>query len=168
MCSSDLGSFGNQQVGLTWTAPASNGGAAITDYDIRYSSDNGTNWTNVTRAASGATSATVGGLTNGTAYIFQVRAKNVAGTSGFSTSSTAVTPKAVPGIPAAPTGTPGNGQVSLSWTAPAANGTPAISDYSIQYSSNGGTTWTAFPRSPASTTTSAVPVTGLKIGRAHV
>ena len=129
---------------------------------------NGTSWANVTRAASAATSATVSSLTNGTAYIFQVRARNVAGTSGFSTSSAAVTPKAVPGIPAAPTGTPGNGQVSLTWAAPAANGTPAISDYSIQYSSNGGTTWTAFPRSPASTTTSAVPVTGLTNGTSYL
>ena len=67
-----VGTAGNGQVALVWTAPASNGGAAITDYKVEYSSNSGTTWTTFTRAASATPAATVTGLTNATAYIFRV------------------------------------------------------------------------------------------------
>lgn len=82
----------NSQVSLSWTAPASNGGSAITDYKIEYSSDSGSNWTEFTRSASTSTSATVSGLSNGTAYVFRVTAKNVAGYGAASASSASSTP----------------------------------------------------------------------------
>jgi hypothetical protein len=56
--------------------------------------------------------------------------------------------------------------VSLTWTAPAATGGYAITDYTIQYSSNSGSSWTTFSRS-ASTATS-VAVTGLNNGTAYL
>jgi hypothetical protein len=62
--------------------------------------------------------------------------------------------------------TAGNGQASLTWTAPAYNGGSLITDYSVQYSSNSGSTWTTFSRT-ASTTASQV-VTGLTNGTAYV
>jgi len=55
--------------------------------------------------------------------------------------------------------TGGDQQVSLSWTAPLRNGGASITDYSIQYSSDGGSSWTSFSHS-ASSSTSAI-VTGL-------
>ena len=85
------GSAGASQVSLTWTAPASNGGYAITDYRVQYSSDSGSNWTNFSRAVSTATSATVTGLTDGTAYTFRVAAVTF-GVGPYSTASSAVTP----------------------------------------------------------------------------
>lgn len=84
----------NSQVSLTWTAPSSNGGSAVTDYVVEYSLNNGETWTVFSDAVSASTSAVVTGLINGTAYIFRVFAKNVAGTGLSSSPSSAVTPLA--------------------------------------------------------------------------
>ncbi|NBW97448.1 MAG: hypothetical protein EBR28_12155, partial [Planctomycetia bacterium] len=86
---------GNGRVALTWTAPASNGGAAITDYVVQYSANGGTSWTNFADGTSTATSATVTGLANGTGYTFRVAAVNSAGPGEFSTASVAVAPRSL-------------------------------------------------------------------------
>lgn len=39
---------------------------------------------------------------------------------------------AIPGAPTALNATPGNNQVSLSWTAPASDGGSAITDYTVR------------------------------------
>lgn len=79
-------SVGDKQVTLKWAAPASNGGAAITKYEV--SANNSGTW--VTAASN--TSHTFTALTNGTTYIFKVRAVNSDG-NGAQASVTA-TPKA--------------------------------------------------------------------------
>ena len=67
---------GDGEVGLSWDAPASDGGAEITDYEYRI---NGTNpWISI---GSTDPTHTVTGLDNGTAYVFEVRAVNRIGTS---------------------------------------------------------------------------------------
>lgn len=88
----------NAQVSLSWTAPVSNGGSAITDYEIEYSSDTGTTWVPFTDSTSTSTSAVITGLSNGTEYIFRVKAENIAGLGSPSTSSAAVTPVAPFGL----------------------------------------------------------------------
>lgn len=80
---------GNEQVTLNWTAPASQGGSAIIGYQV--SNNNGANW--VTAATN--TGHTFTGLTNGTAYTFQVRAVNSDGEG---------TPASVTATPVAATG----------------------------------------------------------------
>ncbi|MCB1039982.1 MAG: hypothetical protein KDA94_10720, partial [Acidimicrobiales bacterium] len=60
--------------------------------------------------------------TNGTAYTFKVKATNAAGSGTDSAASGSVTPRTVPGAPTGVSGTAGNGQVVLTWTAPASNG----------------------------------------------
>ncbi|MEN9965104.1 MAG: hypothetical protein RJA60_101 [Actinomycetota bacterium] len=156
--------LGDGQVALTWTAPAS-GGSAITDYEIDYSSDNGMNWSTFSDGLSATASATVTGLTNGTSYKFRIRAVNSAGTSSSSVASSAVTPAAVAGAPTNVVGNFGNAQAAISWTAPATSNGSAITDYTIQYSSNGGTSWSTFAHT-ASTATSAT-VTGLTNGTSY-
>jgi titin len=69
----------------------------------------------------------------------------------------------VPGIPTAVSGTPGNADVALQWTAPSAGADP-ISDYIIQYSSDGGAQWTT--DDTGSTSTSAI-VSGLTNGTGY-
>ena len=155
---------GDGQVSLSWTAPA-NGGATITDYEIDYSSNSGSSWDVFSDGTSSATSATVTGLTNGTAYVFRIRAVNSVGTSSSSSASTSVTPAAVTAAPTGVAGNFGNTQVVLSWTAPSANNGSAITDYTIQYSSNSGTSWSTFAHT-ASTATSAT-ITGLTNGTSY-
>ena len=74
-----VGSAGNGQVSLTFTAPTSNGGSAVTGYTAT-SSPGG-----VTGASVGsATSIIVSGLTNGVSYTFTVTATNGAGSGAAS------------------------------------------------------------------------------------
>ena len=76
---------GDASAAVTWTAPTSDGGSAITGYTVTSSPSGGT------ASTTGGTSATVSGLTNGTAYTFTVVATNTAGNSASSAASTAVT-----------------------------------------------------------------------------
>jgi hypothetical protein len=64
--------------------------------------------------------------------------------------------------PPAPTGltvTGGNAQASLSWVAPTVLSQTPITDYTKQYSTDNGTTWTTF--SAAASTSTSATVTGL-------
>ena len=160
-----FGTAGNGQVSLTWTAPASDGGAAITDYTVQYSTNGGSTWTTFSRAASTATTATVTGLTNGTVYSFRVAAVNSVGTGAYSSVDPLVAPRTTPGAPTSLTATASNAQVALSWTAPASDGGSNITDYAVQFSSNGGSTWSTFADG-TSTATSAT-VTGLTNGTGY-
>ncbi|MDO9430203.1 MAG: autotransporter domain-containing protein [Phenylobacterium sp.] len=80
---------GDSQVSVTFTAPGSNGGSAITTYTATASPGGAFG----TCAGPAACTATVTGLTNGTAYTFTVTATNADGTGGPSASSNTVTPK---------------------------------------------------------------------------
>ncbi|MBI3043630.1 MAG: fibronectin type III domain-containing protein, partial [Betaproteobacteria bacterium] len=76
---------GNASASVSFTAPASNGGSAITLYTVT-SSPGGL-------AGTGSASPiTVSGLTNGTAYTFTVTATNSVGTGPASADSNSVTP----------------------------------------------------------------------------
>jgi predicted phage tail protein len=68
---------GNGRVVLSWTAPASDGGAAIKSYVIyQGTSPGGESASPVTGSPVNATSYTVTGLANGTTYYFKVAAVN--------------------------------------------------------------------------------------------
>ncbi len=82
-------SAGDKQVTLAWTAPTVDSCVPIGRYESRRS---GGNWATVSGGAS-ARSQTITGLTNGTAYTFEVRAVNAAGDgSAASISATPVQP----------------------------------------------------------------------------
>jgi hypothetical protein len=82
---------GNHTASLTWVAPA-NGGAAITDYVVQYSSNAGATWTTFADGVHATTGAKVTGLINGKAYVFHVAAKNVRGNGAYGPKSAAVKP----------------------------------------------------------------------------
>ena len=71
------------QVKLTWLAPLSNGGAAITDYIVQRSTNATTGWTTLSDGVRATTGHTATGLTNGTRYYFRVLAKSAAGQLGI-------------------------------------------------------------------------------------
>jgi hypothetical protein len=77
---------------VSWTAPSNNGGSAITGYTVTPYVGS-TAGTPVQVSNGSASSATVTGLTNGTAYTFTVSATNGVGTGPASGASNAVTPE---------------------------------------------------------------------------
>ncbi|MTA27758.1 MAG: hypothetical protein F2562_02745, partial [Actinobacteria bacterium] len=151
---------GSAQVQLSWTAPSSNGGGAITGYRIESSADGGTTWTTVNaNTATTSTTFTVTGLTDGQSYAFRVYALNAIG-SGSASAVVSAVPMAVAGQPANLTVVPGNGNVVLSWTAP--TGAIQPSGYSIERSTD-GTNWSTSISNTGSAATSVV-VSGLANG----
>ena len=82
----DSATAGDSSTDLAWTAPTSDGGAAITDYEYRL--DGSGDWTSLSTTG---TSATVTGLTNGVTYSIEIRAVNEAGNGG-SSNAVSVTP----------------------------------------------------------------------------
>ena len=69
---------GNSQVTLSWTAPASDGGAAISGYQYQQKAGTGAygQWTPIPGSGPSTRSYVVTGLTNGTRYFYRVRAVN--------------------------------------------------------------------------------------------
>src|SRR5260370_39218238 len=115
----------------------------------------------VTTFNSTATTETVTGLSNGTAYTFTVAATNAAGTGAASSASNSVTPVGPPGPPTAVSATAGNGQATVRWTAPSSNGGSAISYYTGTASPGGMSAQTA------NGTTTTATVIGPGNGTAH-
>ncbi|NUR05768.1 MAG: choice-of-anchor D domain-containing protein [Nocardioidaceae bacterium] len=165
---------GNASATVNWTAPASDGGSAITGYSVRVV-DAATNaQVGVLRpAGAAATSLVVTGLTNGTSYRFQVRADNAIGSGAFSALSAAVTPATTPGAPVI--GNAANGAnggaitATARWTPPASNGGSAITGYvvrALRMSGAGagatvlGTTVSATQPAGARTLSMTLPQTG--------
>jgi hypothetical protein len=82
------------QVSVSWTAPSSTGGSAVTGYNVYMSTAPGAGGAKI--ASVTATNYTATGLTNGTTYYFEVTAVNTAGEGPASTQVSA-TPVAPPG-----------------------------------------------------------------------
>ncbi|MDA8686801.1 fibronectin type III domain-containing protein, partial [Robiginitalea sp.] len=81
---------GDTQATVTFTAPANNGGAAITGYTV-------TSFPGGITKTGASSSITITGLTNGTPYTFTVTATNSVGTAA-SAASNSVTPATVPSV----------------------------------------------------------------------
>src|SRR2546426_1878571 len=131
-----LATGGNARVSLSWQAPASNGGSAITYYKIYKSTSSGTEVYLTTRG--NVTSYTDLAVTNGITYFYKVTALNSVGESPRSNEASA-TPHLIPSVPQNLQATGGNARVSLSWQVPSSNGGSAITYYKIYKSTTSGT-----------------------------
>ena len=118
------------QVTITWSPPTVNGGSPVTGYlvtPIR----NG-----IAQPALNVTAPTtlklLTGLTDGAKYSARVAARNAVGTGPASVAITPVTigPATAPGAPGAPVGTPGDGRITLAWTAPS-TGSATITAFTV-------------------------------------
>lgn len=138
---------GDRQILVQWNEPGYSG-SAITDYDVQYRACTATDGDTAVRTCEPAADATWGGwrarshsgtgkiatitgLTNGTAYEVQVRARNANGVGPWSTAGKE-TPVSVPARPSTPTVEAGNQALVVTWVAPADNGLP-ITGYDVEY-----------------------------------
>jgi len=97
---------GDTQLSVAFSAPSSDGGASITNYD--YSVDDGANWVTPSTPST-ASPIVITGLTNSTSYPVKIRARNSAG-GGTASNAVSATPLAAtpppsssPGSAAPPT-----------------------------------------------------------------
>ena len=161
--------IGDGQVTLTWTpgaVDASNGAPDYYEYNYKPGTDTDTfaatgadarRWTRVA-GGSGARRQVVSGLTNGTSYVFGVRAVNRGGPTPAATLVDA-TPSGKPGAPTDLTvtlGTPASGKidVTLAWMEPESDGGSAIVYY--EYEIDGFRAWT-----PTTDSSTFFAITGL-------
>ena len=127
-----------QSLTVEWSAPASDGDAEVTSYDLRYiktSADetDDANWTVEAGVwSSGDLTATVTGLDSGTQYDVQVRAVNSVGVGLWSDTVTGTTPTR-PETPTIDTVTGADGSLTVEWSAPASDGGDAITSYDLRY-----------------------------------
>ena len=163
----------NSAVTLNWTAAVTTGGptanprqndgfSTILSYEVRQKTGDGdySPWSII--IDSGPTTAThnVTGLTNGTTYQFEVRARNANG-AGAASETRPVTIATNPGRPRSLAAVAGNRQVALSWTASSNGGSP-ITSWQFRLSGTGtfasitDPAWITIPGSGADTTSYTV------------
>ena len=156
-------------VDLSWTAPNSDGGSAITSHQYRYNRNSGSfgNWTTIANSAANganATSFTVKGLSavnNAlTTFEFEVRAINDNGNGTESDPAATATidkPDAITTL----TPTIGNGQVEFTWSTPANNGSALLR---YEYSVVDENSITIVPTTNIAATATSLTITGLTNG----
>ena len=136
---------GVKKLTVAFTAPSSNGGATITNYE--YSTNNGTTWKAFSPADTSSPlvisklSTSTKSLKIGTTYRVKIRAVNSAG-SGAASAAKSGKPANLPGAPTIGTVTASTGKLTVAFKAPSTDGGAAITNY--EYSTNNGTTWKAF------------------------
>lgn len=120
---------------ISWVAPADLGGLNLTDYKVETSRD-GQTWSVVPKPSSTSRTLKLSGLSPGSQYQLRISAVNLVGSGAQLTGSltTLVTTPSVPRnllVSAISTNA-----ATLSWQLPSSNGGAAISDYTIEISSN--------------------------------
>jgi Fibronectin type III domain len=148
---------------VSWTAPAYNGGSAITRYDIDtlYASGPHTGQMAVlTQSTCGTcTSITIVGLLAGQSYYFRVTDASGSGGSNSANSNVINTTAGPPGPPTSVSAVAHLGLATVTWSPPTNTGGASIDHYAVSaYHSNGLYAWLALQVSVCGTCTSATVV----------
>ncbi|MBI5145754.1 MAG: fibronectin type III domain-containing protein [Thaumarchaeota archaeon] len=149
------------QIILNWNAP-NDGGIPIIGYKIEVESPVGNGWS-IQVADTGSTSITYAdtGLTPSTQYNYRISAINGIGIGLPSNpvNTMTMTSATVPSSPMSLQGIIADSQISISWVTPQSDGGSTITDYVVEYSMDGGSTWSVY-QDDVEVQTSSV-VTGL-------
>ena len=135
---------GDQTLTVAWSAPGSDGGRDITGYDLRYIRSDAPDradarWTEQSSIwTSGALRYPLSGLTNGVDYDVQVRAVTALGGGSWSGAG-AGKPLTTPSAPTIDLVTPGDGTITVAWSAPADTGGSEVTGYDLRYISSDAT-----------------------------
>ena len=129
---------GDAKLTVRWSAPASDGGATITAYDLRTIRSDAPDqsdslWTSEPAAwTGGAFEHTLSELSNGVSLDIQVRAVNAAGNGPWSATRSG-TPRTLPGRPVITSATATDRTLTTNWDPPADNGGSRITSYDLRY-----------------------------------
>ncbi|NHC16396.1 fibronectin type III domain-containing protein, partial [Motilibacter deserti] len=157
---------GDRKARVTWTYPVDND-AAITRWVVATYDEVG-NLVKITDVGGAAPSGTVTGLVNGERYRFGVWAVNPIGSSDRSELTTLATPvpPTAPGTPGDVRSTPGDGELTVSWSAPADDFAAApVTGYVLDVYTNSELVRTVTVDDPAALSKT---VTGLRNGTPYV
>lgn len=148
-------------VTLTWHAVGDDGETGTAhEYDVRYSTAAGTDWSLMTqatgeaapKAAGQSETFTVSGLLSGTTYYFQIRTADEADNwSGLSNAAFRATLDITPPVAVVLAGAPASAQnaVLLTWIASGDDGTSGTaSHYDVRYAVSAGTAWESMTQAP--------------------
>ena len=140
-------------------------------YHVTYTVNGSGNWL-LAALNHGGNSITISGVDNAKTYVVGVRARNLAGDSGWRNSAPAgpYVPSSPPGAPSSVTATAGDGSVTLAWTDP---GDSLITGYEYRVNHNDTTTgklsgwgsWKSIAGSGAATTSHTI--SGLTNGKEY-
>ena len=125
-----------RSITISWSAPASDGGSAVSSYKLY----RGSSPTSLSLLATLGTvySYVDSSLTDGTTYYYKVSAINVIGEGTATAVVSTTTDTVVPGPPQGLIATASSESVLLSWSAPASNGGSAIVGYKIYRGESSG------------------------------
>jgi Fibronectin type III domain len=151
---------------VSWTAPTVDSAhSAATIFNLQSSTSGANAWSQAPNVSS---PYILSGLAAGAAIDVQIQGANAAGTGAWSSTSTLTTASGpfapnAPSITAvAPPSDGSNAKLTVTWTAPASDGTHgAATGYTLRYGSSGTGTWT-----PVSGVTSPYTIGGLTGGTA--
>ena len=146
---------GRNELLLTWTRPASDGGSTITGYRIDVSPNGTSGWTvHVANTRSTATSYTHRGLSPSTTRHYRVAAINDEGTGDFSNVASGTTNTGTPTAPLSLRArADGPTSITLTWNPPSSDNGSRITGYRIRMRTSANSAWITISNNTFSTAT---------------
>jgi len=149
---------------VAWSSPADSGGGSISGYLVDWSVDAGVTWSPTVRTESWQRAVSLTGLAANVAHTVRVRAVSEHGTGEAASTSVTPTAPTVPGSPRLTYLAPGYNTLTAYWSSPSSDGGSALTGYVVEYSTNGGGSWT---RSTVAANIRMLQLTGLAGGTVH-